>query len=1378
LFLKRLELVGFKSFAARTSTEFLPGIVVVVGPNGSGKCVTGDSLVTLDDGRDVPIRDLVDEALVTPGPVETLDDGFVTRQNPRRLHVLSLNPASLRIERRPIAAFVKRTAPATLLRVRTRSGREVTVTPDHPLFTLSRGRLQTLTAGELKAGVHVALPRRLPSRGKEVVLDPVDLIGRFSEADRVYVSNSSQLRAWAGLVRQEHSTLASWGAGATPELAKDQLHTLRTLALSDVYWDTVVAVDELTPSDPWVYDLCVEGSHNFVANKVIVHNSNIADGVLWVLGEQSAKAVRARKPEEVIFAGSASRQPLGMAEVSLVLDNTDGSLPIEYAEVRVTRRLYRSGDSEYLLNGARVRLKDITQLLLHAGLSPDSYTVIGQGSIDELILQRPDERRVVFENVADIRRHQLRLNETRSKLAATEANLVRVQDVLAELTPHVRRLKGQADRAERAETFRAELHELLVRFFRARLARAHADRRRAGEDLIKATVAAQLAESDSLAGEQALRDVDERIAALDERFAVLRPRAEGFREQASLAERSLAVVRERIAGLGEQHTTLEADLERLQRLLGRLAVEEGEAAQAAGQLPAGEAPEDPDRLLALRDQLASDLAAFDAARTAQAGAQTELEAAERHIRETAARLLRTEQHLQSLQANLAVDQARQSDRATRLARLGEQIGQLQTEASAVAKRLEVGRGRQSSASAAQRQAAARLAQAGDALAAASQHADRLQGALAALGAADLSLAALGGANHSRPNGSELPPDWQDALQDLPVVGLAGDLAARIRPIDLLLGGLLRRIVVLASDAAAREAHRRLSANLPADAPAWAVLSMDGLLLVSPGERPLEVVGDEGQPILADWARQVRQLEEAFAAAESRRRTAEADLQAARAEVASADADERTARVTVGELEARLAELRRAESAARSELHQVRSEHDRTARSVTQRSDEGGRETNRAQAIREELARATAGRDALTDALTVRAEHAASLGQKVSEVRVEVAALEVAAGRREAERSAREALHARIQSELVANAQARNTITERMGQLGAQHAELAEREAQLTRQLETLQAELAPLENELHSAEQRRAVVVGERQAVEQRLGVLRAADRAAHETREARHVVAQRATDEVERLNTEINETQELEADMSGGAAWAEQLRLELDEHTEPREAFDLEATRRRIATLQRELRAVGGVAESVVDEYREMSERHAFLEHQSADLRAAMAELVAAATELEDHMRERFAEVFGSIQAAFQECFSDLFGGGEARLVLTEPDDLLRTGIEIVARPPGKKLQGLLSLSGGERALTIVSLLFGLLKINPTPFCVLDEVDAALDEANVQRFANLLAEFAQRIQFLVVTHNRATMDKADALYGVSMDAQGISQIFSVRPRALADART
>jgi chromosome segregation protein len=1092
--------------------------------------------------------------------------------------------------------------------------------------------------------------------------------------------------------------------------------------------------------------------------------SNIADAVLWVLGEQSAKAVRARKPEEVIFAGSASRQPLGMAEVSLVLDNTDASLPIEYDEVRVTRRLYRSGDSEYLLNGSKVRLKDITQLLLHAGLSPDSYSVISQGSIDELILQRPDERRIAFENVADIRRHQLRLNDTRNKLTATEANLVRVQDVLAELTPHVKRLKGQADRAARAETFRAELHDLLVRFFRARLLAAHAERRRAEEELQAVTAAAERAEGDSIRGEQSLKALDDRVGAIDQRLADLRPRGESLREQARSAERSLAVVGERRAGLGDQRAGVQADLARLQGIRDRLAVDEQEAARAAGQTPAGEPIEDGASLATAKDSAADQARTLEAAQRDRAQAQQALEAADRKMRDAEVRLARTTQQLQSLQSNLAVDQARQSDRDKRLATLEQLVAATQTETGEINARVEATRARLAAASAARTTASGALEQAREALRHASQQADRLQGALAALGAADL----------SRRDDADLAPDWQAALTDLPVLGRARELAARIRPIDLLLSGYLQRIVVLANDEATREAHRRLVSRLSADAPAWAVLSMDGLLLTSPGERPLEAVGDEGQSVLADWSRQVRELEEQRSAAETDRHAAVQAVQVARDAVDDAEADERTARLAVGEAEARLAELRRAEAAARTELQQVRSEHERTAHAAAQRSEERERATARAQTTRDELAAAGAARTTLVEALQTVDQRVAAAIDTVNQARAEVAVLEAAAGRREAERAAREALHARIRAEIAANVAAQDNAAARLTQLDVQQLELDQHAARLSEELTALQQQLEPLDGELQRAEQQRATLQSERQVIEQQLAVLRAAERAAHDVREARHVAAQRAADEVERLNTEINETAELEAEIGGGAAWAEQLRLQFEEAPTAEEAFDLEAARRRIASLQRELRAVGGVAESVVEEYREMSERHAFLENQSADLRAALAELRSAAEELEAHMRERFGEAFAAIQDAFQECFLKLFGGGEARLVLTDPDDLLRTGIEIVARPPGKKLQGLVSLSGGERALTVVSLLFGLLKINPTPFCVLDEVDAALDEANVQRFANLLADFARQIQFIVVTHNRATMDTADAMYGVSMDAQGISHVFSVRPRALA----
>jgi chromosome segregation protein len=1098
--------------------------------------------------------------------------------------------------------------------------------------------------------------------------------------------------------------------------------------------------------------------------------SNVSDAVLWVLGEQSAKAVRARKPEEVIFAGSASRQPLGMAEVSLVLDNSDSSLPIEYSEVRVTRRLYRSGDSEYLLNGSKVRLKDITQLLLHAGLSPDSYTVVGQGSIDELILQRPDERRVVFENVADIRRHQLRLSETRSKLSSTQANLVRVQDILAELAPHVRRLKTQAERAERAEHFRTELHDLLLRSFRWRLAHARADQRQADTESVQATAEAEQAIAESLAGEQALHAVDARVAGLEERFSELRPRAEAFREQFRVAERSLAIVRERLASATQQRTDAQTELVRLDGALEQLGADEQEAARAAprteGEASVAEATE----LSELNTRLAAELAQLEAAQADRSARLEQIQRADAAIQEADGRLTRTTQQVHSLESNLAVEQARQVDRDSRLVSLQQQLANSTQERVELEQRLESTRARLTAAAQAHAQAEAHLEAARERLRVASQQADRLHGALQALGAVDL----------NQTDDSDLPGDWQLALEGLPVIGLAGELAARIRPIDLLLAGFFRRIVVLADDASAREAHRRLTQRLSANAPAWAVLSMDGLLLAAEGARPLEAAQDEGQSALADWSRQVRQLEADLEAAESARRSAIAEVQSTRDSLDDAEANERGARLALGETEARLAEVRRAEGSSGAELHDVEAAHERASRAATQRGEERQRAEGRLRTIQDELEAGRAQRAALAEELRLAEERLAASTERTSVLRAEVAALEAAAGRREAELAAREALRARIQAEIAAAQASRDGGLARLRQLETQISELQTRAGELGAEMETLQRELQPIEAELETAQTLRAGQLAERQSVEQRLAVMRAAERAAHERREVRHVAAQRAADEVERLKTEISETAELEAELSGDALWAEQLRLQFlhDEVEAPaREAFDLEAARRRIATLQRELRAVGGVAESVVDEYRELSERHAFLEHQSADLRAAMTELESAASELETHMRERFGVAFSAIQEAFQDCFGRLFGGGEARLVLTEPDDLLRTGIDIVARPPGKKLQGLLSLSGGERALTVVSLLFGLLKINPTPFCVLDEVDAALDEANVQRFANLLAEFARQIQFIVVTHNRATMDKADAMYGVSMDAAGVSQIFSVRPQEVAVSR-
>lgn len=1088
--------------------------------------------------------------------------------------------------------------------------------------------------------------------------------------------------------------------------------------------------------------------------------SNIADAVRWVLGEQSAKAVRARKPEEVIFAGSASRQPLGMAEASLVLDNADGSLPIEYSDVRVTRRLFRSGESEYLLNGARVRLKDITQLLLHAGMSPDSYTVIGQGSIDELILQRPEERRIAFESAADIRRHQIRLNETRSRLGTTETNLTRVQDVIAELAPHVKRLRNQADRAARADNYRAELHNLLLTWFRLRLRQATQERDAAERQLHDATAAADRAEAETLAAENALTQLDAALAALDEQLAVLRPRVTSYREQAAATERALAVTRERAAGRDERRATTEAEVERLTAQLERLEAEQ--AVHATDTDPEADDSDQHATLDQVRDRLNTAQSALEGAQRQREQVAVARDAAQQRTQQTDQQLNDLERELQAIDSAVAVEQARSRDRQERINALQTQLQELTAQAEALQDQqlaaetvLEAATERHALASEAERAAT-------EALRSASQQADRLHGALQALGAPTPEEA------------RELPDAWQKILSGLPVLGLAGELARRVRPIDLLLRAYLARTVVLADDAAAKEAHRRLASELENTEPAWAVLSLEGLLLTPGGETPLEAA-DARTSGLADWRKQLRQLQSELQTAEAARASAETTATATSSERTQAAEAERSAREALNTLAAERDQRRRSARIVESELHDTQADHQRSQTALEQQATQRDALNARVDALRKD---ATAARQALQQATAELQEHdqrVATHQEQLSQAQADLVALEAAQAQRQVERIAQQALRDRILAEITATRSTLASNRATLELLSSQTEESAQREQQLVEEIQTTLLALAPMEEELSTAEVKRSDLLASRRAEEARLVDLRARERMAREEREDRHVHAQRAADDLERLDAEIAETAELESDAEGGPAWAEQLRLGLpDEPEEPHQAVDLEAMRRRINVLQRELRAVGGVADSVVDEFRELSERHDFLSGQSDDLRAAMAELQQAAAELEAHMRERFSAVFEATQEAFQECFARLFGGGEARLVLTEPDNLLRTGVDIVARPPGKKLQGLLSLSGGERALTIVALLFGLLKVNPTPFCVLDEVDAALDEANVQRFANLLADFARDIQFVVVTHNRATMDRADALYGVSMDADGISRIFSIKPHAVA----
>jgi chromosome segregation protein len=403
-----------------------------------------------------------------------------------------------------------------------------------------------------------------------------------------------------------------------------------------------------------------------------------------------------------------------------------------------------------------------------------------------------------------------------------------------------------------------------------------------------------------------------------------------------------------------------------------------------------------------------------------------------------------------------------------------------------------------------------------------------------------------------------------------------------------------------------------------------------------------------------------------------------------------------------------------------------------------------------------------------------------LADRLNEARATRAARQADLARSHAEAQGVEALLTRLQSDLAAAERSAADSHQRVEEERGRRTGLARASDELRAAAKLADTSVRPLVDSLLAARDARQQARAKRDAIQQRAGEVRAVTRANRTVVEAAAIAESRAADRLERVRREAQEYM----DDLAGVDESMQLRLDLgDEPTPGNDAveepvapsFDPDAARRRMTVLRRELRSIGDVGEATLTEFRELSARHAFLVEQVADLERAGAELRGVMEELTGLMRESFDTAFANVNAAFGEYFARLFAGGHAELVLSRPEAVLESGVDIVARPPGKRLQPLVSLSGGERALTMVALIFALLKANPAPFCVLDEVDAALDESNVRRFTSVLAELSDRTQFVVVSHNRATMESAQALYGISMDTVGVSTVVSLK---LPEARS
>ncbi len=1111
--------------------------------------------------------------------------------------------------------------------------------------------------------------------------------------------------------------------------------------------------------------------------------SNVVDAIAWVLGAQAPSAVRSQKMDDVIFAGTSKRTALGRAEVSLTIDNTSGMLPIEFTEVTITRTLFRNGDSEYAINGAPCRLLDIQDLLSDSGVGRQQHVIISQGQIDAVLNARPEDRRAVIEEAAGILKYRRRKEKSERRLAATEGNLTRLQDLLREVRRQLRPLERQADAARRhgavvseltaLRVFTAgrELHGLRTRLEqgtrgRTELVATDERLRRALAELDTQVIATE-AQLTAMGGD----DVGDGLALYESLFqqargltAVLAERRRGVERArgAAVDQGVVASLESESARLAAELAEVEAEAAQFEPMTIELAQAESslaaerlgfEAEWSAGvSAPTGAAAEMRGELGALRaaadrgreerDRVASRVDALTtkaSERTLEAtrlrAELTEAEAAEEPLvgamelaeqrvagalgevdaAESEHRSAESDHHAWQARAEalaLALDEARSAAGTERLAGVRGVLGTLLD-------LVDVDPGWESAFEAAAGEALGAVVVDGvDAgrRALEALHGEQLSGAVLALGAA-----------HTAP---VLPSRGQPVRPHV---------RARRADVEPLLDALVGAAVVV-------QGGWVEAVDVSLDHPSAIVVTTSGDRFGVTGWR----VGASGSGATGAALAEAEQRAESTAASAS---LAAAALESARAELADARLAEQSLARQLDENDARL-------TAAADRLARVETDRRDTATEI----------------------------EALQGHLAELTERVAREAARIAELEAELPSLEAAES--ELAESARRMSDARTRLEAQAS-----DVGSRRSDLEVRTVAVTERRLFLAGRLREVESRLEGAAAERAAAESRRleldrnqialdrlaALVTSRSGVIESRLGDFR--ERRRRQSEAARQVAStldtlrRRRADEERALTEQRERLQRSEIELAETEmrieAAVEALRRDLD--CEPDVALVAECpplaegitAAARIRELERDLRIMGPINPLALEEFEALQERHEFLEKQLEDVKESRRELAKVIKAIDVEIVNVFAAAFADVATNFQALFSTLFPGGEGRLKLTDPDNLLATGIEVEAKPSGKNVRKLSLLSGGERSLTALAYLFAVFRSRPSPFYVMDEVEAALDDVNLHRFLGLVAEFRNEAQLVIVSHQKRTMEAADCLYGVSMQPGGSSKVVS-----------
>ncbi|MFF4930410.1 chromosome segregation protein SMC [Streptomyces griseofuscus] len=1158
--------------------------------------------------------------------------------------------------------------------------------------------------------------------------------------------------------------------------------------------------------------------------------SNVVDALSWVMGEQGAKSLRGGKMEDVIFAGTTGRPPLGRAEVSLTIDNSDGALPIEYAEVTITRIMFRNGGSEYQINGDTCRLLDIQELLSDSGIGREMHVIVGQGQLDSVLHADPMGRRAFIEEAAGVLKHRRRKEKALRKLDAMQANLARVQDLTDELRRQLKPLGRQAAVARRAAVIQADLRDARLRLLADDLVR------------LRGALNAEIADEAALkerkeAAEQELRKALHRESLLEEEVRQLTPRLQRAQqtwyELSQLAERvrgtiSLADARVKSATAAPPEERRGRDPEDLEREAAR--VREQEAELEAALEAARHALDDTvahraelERELAVEERRLKDVARaiadrreglarlngqVGAARSRAAAAQAEIDRLALARDEARERAVRAQEEYEALKAEVDGLDADDTDLAERHRAARERLAEAET-ALTEARRAVTTTERRRAATQARHEAlalglrrkdgtgilldstahltgllgpaaelltvtpgyeiplAAAFGAAADALAVTNptSAADALRllhkqdGGRAALLIAGLEDAPRRGAGNCASHPIAPAPDDEPILAEK-YVRAPSELMSTVRR-------LLHNIVVVDTLDAAEDlirSHPHLTA-VTAEGDLLAAHFAHGGSAGAPSLLEVQASVDEAAAELAELSVRCAELAEAENTATERRTEAAALVEELGERRRAADREKSTvaqqlgrlageARAAAGEAERSAAAAARAQDALEGAVQEaeelaerlavaeetpVAEEPDTAVRDRLSADGANARQTEMEARLQvrthEERVKGLAGRaDSLDRAARAEREARARAEQRRARMRHEAAvARAVADGARQ--------LLAHVEVSLVRADQERT----------AAEAAKARREQELTAARATgreLKSELDKLTDSVHRGE-----VLG----AEKRLRIEQL------ETRALEELGVEPAG-----LETEYGPHQPVPP---SPPADGETLPEDPEHPRNQPRPFVRAEQEKRLKAAERAYQQLGKVNPLALEEFAALEERHKFLSEQLEDLKKTRADLLQVVKEVDERVEQVFTEAYRDTAREFEGVFSRLFPGGEGRLVLTDPGNMLTTGVDVEARPPGKKVKRLSLLSGGERSLTAVALLVSIFKARPSPFYVMDEVEAALDDTNLQRLIRIMQELQESSQLIVITHQKRTMEVADALYGVSMQGDGVSKVISQRLR-------